>query len=38
MCVDVQRAGLVKRFLVFSLALAGMGLVLIVTCHRDVAP
>lgn len=38
MCVDVQRAGLVKRFLVFSLALAGMGLVLIVTRHRDVAP
>lgn len=33
-CVDVQRAGWVKRFLVFSLALAGMGVMLTVTCHR----
>lgn len=33
MCVNVQRAGWVKRFLVFSLALAVMGLVLI-----DVVP
>lgn len=32
-CVGVQRAGWVKRFLVSSLALAVMGLVLI-----DVAP